>query len=86
MHAWVCRCSFVCSRCRARSSRVSWCKSIRVRNRAGHNVFVGEVTISSDAQLLRPGMQGRAKLLVAHRPLFWILFHRAWEHVLLRIG
>jgi multidrug efflux pump subunit AcrA (membrane-fusion protein) len=58
----------------------------RAEQREGRNVFVGQVRLSPDQEDLRPGMRGRAKLLAGHRPLFWILFHRAWENVLLRFG
>ena len=58
----------------------------RSEQRDGRNVFMGQVTMSPGKDLLRPGMRGRAKILAARRPLFWILFHRAWEHVLLRFA
>ncbi|MCP4192046.1 MAG: HlyD family efflux transporter periplasmic adaptor subunit [Planctomycetaceae bacterium] len=55
------------------------------------NVFLAEVKIHADAELLqagllRPGMRGRAKVEAKSRSLAWVLFHRAWEHVLFRMG
>jgi multidrug resistance efflux pump len=58
----------------------------RSEQRDGRNVFVGEVAMAPNKELLRPGMRGRAKILAARRPLFWILFHRAWEQILLRFA
>lgn len=58
----------------------------RAEQRDGRNVFIGQVRLQSDQEDLRPGMRGRAKIVAGYRPLFWILFHRAWEAVLLRFG
>ncbi len=54
--------------------------------REAENVFVGRVELASQSPELRPGMRGRAKLSVGPRPLLWILFHRAWDHLLFRWG
>ncbi len=35
---------------------------------------------------LRPGMRGHAKLESGSRPLAWLVFHRAIEQILFRIG
>lgn len=43
------------------------------------NVFVAEILIDNTDRRLRPGMQGRAKVVGQQRLLGWILFHRAWE-------
>jgi hypothetical protein len=43
------------------------------------NVFVAEILMENADRRLRPGMQGRAKVLGGRRMLGWILFHRAWE-------
>ncbi len=58
----------------------------RSEQRDGQNVFVGHVDLLREQELLRPGMRGRAKIAAPRRPLFWILFHRTWEHLLLRFG
>jgi multidrug resistance efflux pump len=49
--------------------------------RDSKNVFVSEVPIDNDQKLLRPGMQGRAKINAGTRPLGWVLFHRPAERV-----
>lgn len=54
--------------------------------REAENVFVGRVELKSQSPELRPGMRGRAKLSVGARPLIWILFHRAWDHLIFRWG
>ncbi len=44
------------------------------------NVFVAEATLSQTSdQLLRPGMQGTAKINSGLRPLGWVWFHRPWQ-------
>ena len=53
--------------------------------RQAENVFVGEVRIQPN-ELLRPGMRGRAKIESAKRPLFWVLFHRAWDKIVFYLG
>jgi multidrug resistance efflux pump len=58
----------------------------RSEERESDNVFIGEVRIESDNELLRPGMRGRAKISANRRSLFWVLFHRAWEQVLFHLG
>ena len=50
------------------------------------NVFLAEVTIHGETEMLRPGMRGRAKIMAANRSLAWVLFHRAWENVFFRMG
>ncbi len=45
------------------------------------NVFVSEFPIANDGQLLRPGMQGRAKVTTGWRSIGWVLFHRPAERV-----
>ena len=54
--------------------------------RDSENVFIGEVAIEGDASQLRPGMRGQAKLSAPHRPLVWLLFHRAVEQLMFRLG
>ncbi|MBJ41741.1 MAG: hypothetical protein CMJ80_00330 [Planctomycetaceae bacterium] len=54
--------------------------------RDSENVFIGEVAIEGDASQLRPGMRGQAKLSAPHQPLVWLLFHRALEQLMFRLG
>jgi multidrug resistance efflux pump len=49
--------------------------------RDNKNVFVSEIEIDNSARLLRPGMQGRAKIAAGSKPLGWVLFHRPAERV-----
>ena len=49
--------------------------------RDNKNVFVSELLIENNEKLLRPGMQGRAKINAGTRPLGWVLFHRPAERV-----
>ena len=49
--------------------------------RDNKNVFVSEIEIDNSARLLRPGMQGRAKITAGSRSLGWVLFHRPAERV-----
>jgi hypothetical protein len=48
--------------------------------RDGENVFVAEAELDNAQGRLRPGMKGRAKLVVGWRPLGWVLFHKPWEY------
>ena len=50
--------------------------------RSNDNVFVAEVTLANADGTLRPGMNGRAKIISRRHTLAWILFHHAWERVL----
>lgn len=46
--------------------------------RDNESVFVVEVTLSKDGEsYLKPGMNGRAKIVCDRRAIGWILFHRA---------
>ena len=56
-------------------------EKIRPRSeiRDGRNVFVAEVVVANEDQLLRPGMRGRANIATASHPLVWNLFHKAWD-------
>ena len=53
--------------------------------RDGRNVFVAEVTVENQHQLLRPGMQGHARVDGPSRPLAWNLFHKPWNYVTSRM-
>ena len=50
-----------------------------VRN--NKNVFVSEIKIDNSACVLRPGMQGQAKITAGSKPLGWVLFHRPAERI-----
>lgn len=58
-------------------------KSIRpeAEVREGTNVFVAEIELANHDGLLRPGMQGTAKIKAGTRALGWVLFHRPLERV-----
>lgn len=43
------------------------------------NVFVAESTLANDQETLRPGMNGRAKIVTPKKSLGWILFHKPWN-------
>jgi len=45
------------------------------------NVFISEVELNNDDARLRPGMQGRGKILAGRQPLGWVLFHKPWEQL-----
>ena len=49
--------------------------------RDNQNVFVSEIQIDNQQKLLRPGMQGQAKITAGYRSLGWVLFHRPAERV-----
>jgi len=49
------------------------------------NVFVCLTTVDNVANSLRPGMQGRASIVGPRKPLGWILFHKPWNFVRLRL-
>ena len=50
------------------------------------SVFVAEVYLDNDSELLRPGMKGQAKIVGARRMLGWILLHDAWYWLAGRLG
>ena len=49
--------------------------------RDSRNVFVSEVKVDNSQQLLRPGLQGRAKIAAGWKSLGWVLFHKPAERV-----
>ena len=51
----------------------------RSESRDHENVFVAELAFENGEHLLRPGMQGRAKIRAGRHPLGWNLFHKAWD-------
>jgi hypothetical protein len=50
------------------------------------HVFIGEMELDNPGQMLRPGMQGRARVASRRRPLGWILFHKPWEKFVFWMG
>ncbi len=63
---------------------------IKVRPRAeirdSLNVFVAEVELENQGELLRPGMKGHAKIHSDARPYGWILFHQPIEYVVKKLA
>ena len=45
------------------------------------SVFVAEVNLANERGILRPGLNGSAKIRAHAYPLGWNLFHRSWETV-----
>jgi len=71
--------------------RRTWTGTIRSLHprseiRDDENVFVAEVHLHNPGDLLRPGMNGRAKIVSGRRPLAWNLFHKPWEYMLTTLG
>ena len=58
----------------------------RAEIRDDENVFIAEVYLDNPDDLLRPGMNGRAKVISGRRPLAWNLFHKPWETMLTALG
>ena len=54
--------------------------------RDNESVFIAELTLTNPQGLLRPGMNGRAKITGKRHPLAWNLFHRPWEYLLQSLG
>lgn len=50
------------------------------------SVFIADVPVDDSAEQLRPGMNGRARIITAARPLGWNLFHRPWYAMLKTMG
>jgi hypothetical protein len=50
------------------------------------HVFVAELHLNNPYALLRPGMQGRAKITSHRHPLGWNLFHKPWEQLVFWLG
>ena len=44
-------------------------------------VFVTEVELNNETGLLKPGMEGSAKISTHWTPLGWNLFHNTWENI-----
>lgn len=51
--------------------------------RNGHNVFVALLKLENAEGTLRPGVGGTAKIQAGKAAIGWILFHKAWEKMVL---
>ncbi len=51
----------------------------------GKNVFIAEANIANDDSALRPGMGGSVRILTEQRSIGWILFHRLWDYLRLKL-
>jgi RND family efflux transporter MFP subunit len=51
----------------------------------GENVFVCLTTVKNEDDTLRPGMRGRASVIGPSKPLGWVLFHKPWNFIRLRL-
>jgi len=54
--------------------------------RATDHVFIGEFDLDNPDELLRPGIQGTAKIVTSRHSLGWIVFHKPWEKMLYWMG
>jgi RND family efflux transporter MFP subunit len=63
-------------------------KQIHPRSEMRHdrNVFIADFELDNADELLKPGMNGDAKIATSYRMLGWILFHRAWEKLMFSAG
>jgi hypothetical protein len=46
--------------------------------RGGNNIFVAEIHLANEHDLLRPGLRGTVRIRAGTRPLGWILFRKPW--------
>ena len=53
--------------------------------RDGSNIFICLATLENANGELRPGMRGKARVSAGKRPMGWIIFHRLWDWIRLRI-
>jgi hypothetical protein len=51
----------------------------------GQNVFIGEAMLENDNDVLRPGMKGSVRIHSTRKSIGWILFHRLWEYLRLKL-
>jgi len=51
--------------------------------RGGDSVFIVEASLENPDSKLRPGMEGKGKVIADKHPLGWVLFHRVWEKIIL---
>ena len=54
--------------------------------RDDENVFIAEVEINNDDGLIRPGMEGKARVYAGTSTLAWNVFHHPWEKFTTAIG
>jgi multidrug efflux pump subunit AcrA (membrane-fusion protein) len=54
--------------------------------RDGQNVFIAEVLLANEGSFLRPGMEGRAKIVTGPQRLGWILFHEPYYRLVGWLG
>lgn len=57
----------------------------RSETRDRRNVFIGEAYLENPAKSLKPGMRGKASIEAGTRSLGWLLFHRLWEFIQLKL-
>jgi len=57
----------------------------RSETRDRKNVFIAEAYLENPAEKLKPGMQGKASVETGGRSLAWILFHRLWEFLQIKL-
>jgi len=48
-------------------------------------VFISRVNLDNSDKLLRPGMKGEASIVKEDQPLGWVLFHKAYEQLNVRM-
>ena len=58
----------------------------RAEARDAEMVFVAKAELDNADGLLRPGMNGRAKVIGPRRSLAWRLFHKPCESLLMLLG
>ena len=51
----------------------------RAEIRDQQSVFIGTALLENQDGRLRPGMEGKARVLCPKRPVGWLLFHKPWE-------
>ena len=54
--------------------------------RESESVFIAEVLLDNEDDVLQPGMHGEARIIANRRAWGWILFHRAWDAVRMKLG
>jgi len=54
--------------------------------RDSKNVFIAEVSLGEDGEVLHPGMKGTATITTSSHTILWISFHKAWYTALKWLG
>jgi len=57
----------------------------RSETRDRQNVFIAEAYLENPGEELKPGMRGKAAIHAGSRSLGWLLFHRLWEFIQLKL-